>query len=436
MRARRTLIPLALVCIWSLPNIAETARAQSCLDDPTQLGAVTLLADTCLDGPGPLPNTTCRSVLVECDSLNPIVCSLRITEPDSGVGLRGTVVFGTGGSGTEFYGAQADGQALFTELAARGFRIVDRKWANPGWFSGDAKTRWGSCRYATLITWVHDNIHTAGAFCASGNSGGSAEIGFALTSWGRGAILDVAVPTSGPPLGRLDYACPQPPPAEWLAICDTIVPPGFLQCGEPACSIGPTNPVCAQCGPTPTAAELRNQSVVNEEAVLDYPTTLVHILFGALDCGASIPMGLTWADVITSARIVEYVPNTPHRLWSTPEGRAAIVRALLLGTGGTGVEGAAAGTAPRALLETWPNPSRGTARFVLDLQREADVTLSIYDLTGRRVRRTHEGRRAAGRAFLAWDGRDDRGAALAPGVYVARAAWDGGSSEARVTLLR
>ncbi len=433
MRVPIALVPFALVSLWSLP---QESQAQSCLDDPTALGNVTLLADSCQDGPGPLPNTRCQSVLVECDSLSPIVCSLRITEPDSGVALRGTVVFGTGGSGMEFYGAQADGQALFTELAALGFRIVDRKWASPGWFSGGALTRWGSCRYATLITWVHDTIHTDGAFCASGNSGGSAEIGFALTSWGRGAILDVAVPTSGPPLGRLDYACPQPPPAEWAAICDTIVPAGVLECGEASCSISPTNPVCTQCGATPTAAELRNQSVVNEEAALDYPTTLVYFLFGALDCGASIPMGLTWANAMTSARIVEYVPGTPHRLWSTPEGRAAIVRALLAGTGATGVDGAAAGTAPRALLEAWPNPSRGGVRFALDLPRASDVALAVYDLSGRRVRRILAERMGAGRAVLAWDGRDDRGEPLAAGVYIARAAWDGGSSEARVTLLR
>lgn len=424
---------LVLACI---SQFTAAAWGQSCLDDPMELGSVAVLSDTCQGGPGPLPNTRCRTLRVACDSLAPLVVSLRVTEPDSGVPLRGTVVFGTGGSGVGFYGAQEDGQALFTELAGLGFRIVDRSWANPGWFSSEANTRWGSCRYATLLTWVHDNIHTTGVFCASGNSGGSAEIGFALTSWGRGSILDVAVPTSGPPLGRLDYACPQPPPAEWAAICDTIVPPDALQCGNASCSIGSMNAVCTQCGPSPTAAELRNQSVVNEEAVLDYPTTLVHFLFGGLDCGASIPMGLMWANAITSARLVEYVPNTPHRLWGTPEGRAAIVNALVQGSGGTGVEAAPLGDAAGALLHAWPNPSGGETRFVLDLARSSDIAITLYDVGGRRVRRLFDARAAAGREIVGWDGRDDEGKPVGPGVFVARLEWAGGTTAARLTLIR
>jgi hypothetical protein len=52
------------------------------------------------------------------------------------------------------------------------------------------------------------------------------------------------------------------------------------------------------------------------------------------------------------------------------------------------------------------------------------------------VRRLRAERLATGRSFLSWDGRDDRGAALGAGVYIARADWDGGTSEARVTLVR
>lgn len=79
--------------------------------------------------------------------------------------------------------------------------------------------------------------------------------------------------------------------------------------------------------------------------------------------------------------------------------------------------GAAAGiefTAP------WPNPSSGTATFAYTLSEAADVQLVLADVSGRVVRTLEHGARAAGRATLAWDGRDQRGEPLPAGVYFAK----------------
>jgi len=72
--------------------------------------------------------------------------------------------------------------------------------------------------------------------------------------------------------------------------------------------------------------------VVNQDAVLNYPKTRMHFLFGARDCGEPVPMGLTWAAKVTSEKAVQFVPNTPHAIFSTPEGREAILKAIDSGT--------------------------------------------------------------------------------------------------------
>ena len=47
-----------------------------------------------------------------------------------------------------------------------------------------------------------------------------------------------------------------------------------------------------------------------------------------------------------------------------------------------------------------------------------DLTVDLYDLSGRRVRSLGHGRHGAGVVELRWDGRDDRGWILPPGIYL------------------
>jgi hypothetical protein len=259
-----------------------------------------------------------------------IEAQIHITEPARGVPLRGTVVLGSGAAGSGFYAGGPDVQPFIRHLAEMGFRVVDRAWTG-GWTTHEGGLRKESCRYATLLTWIHDHIHQGGKFVATGNSGGSAEIGYALTTWGRGDILDLAIPTSGPPIARLDYACVREASPEWSALCASIVPKGVMEC-EVKCTLGPANDVCKQFSAQPTQEELRADSVVHKDAVLNYPKTLVHFLYGARDCNEPVPIGLTYATKITSEKVIEFVPKTPHAIFSTPEGRAALLKAIDTGT--------------------------------------------------------------------------------------------------------
>ncbi|MEB3323482.1 MAG: T9SS type A sorting domain-containing protein, partial [Synechococcaceae cyanobacterium] len=68
-----------------------------------------------------------------------------------------------------------------------------------------------------------------------------------------------------------------------------------------------------------------------------------------------------------------------------------------------------------ALLGNWPNPFNPTTTIAFELPAGMDVTLDIFDVTGRRVARLVDGYRAAGRH----EARFDAGG-LATGIYFSR----------------
>jgi hypothetical protein len=77
---------------------------------------------------------------------------------------------------------------------------------------------------------------------------------------------------------------------------------------------------------------------------------------------------------------------------------------------------------PRELYLTGrgPNPVRDATTIEFGLDRPTDVQLAIYDVAGRAVRRLVAERLNAGVYARTWDGRDDQGAVLASGVYLAK----------------
>jgi hypothetical protein len=79
-----------------------------------------------------------------------------------------------------------------------------------------------------------------------------------------------------------------------------------------------------------------------------------------------------------------------------------------------------------------PNPSRGESRFSLALPREADVTLTVYDVAGRVLGEPARQHLGAGTHLLYW-----RAPAGQSGVYFARLVVDGAvHGERRLVLVR
>jgi hypothetical protein len=67
-----------------------------------------------------------------------------------------------------------------------------------------------------------------------------------------------------------------------------------------------------------------------------------------------------------------------------------------------------------------PNPGREDVRFEFALSRPAPVSLVVFDVAGRLVRRIAEAPFVAGHHVLVWDRRNRDGLAVPSGVYFAR----------------
>jgi hypothetical protein len=72
------------------------------------------------------------------------------------------------------------------------------------------------------------------------------------------------------------------------------------------------------------------------------------------------------------------------------------------------------------LAQNFPNPFNPTTRIVFGLAAPADVSLRIFDVSGRLVRVLVESARPAGNYSELWDGRDSGGRAVASGIYFYR----------------
>jgi hypothetical protein len=248
-------------------------------------------------------------------------------------------MMGAGGPGNYYYDNDPDGTTLIQGLARQGFRVVQRAWdGTNGWFAGPGGLGAVACRYATLITWVHDQNNDGSAFCATGNSAGAGEIAYALTRYGRGDILDLAVPTGGPPFARLDYACHGD--AQWPPTCESFLSTTSCQ-GSSSCfypksgksmidtAYAPATP-CGQ-KTAENAVTLLADSVLSPAAVLSYPKTRVHFVFGADDCDAARSQGLAFHQAIATEKQLEVVAGASHGTYQSPEGAAAIQSVIASG---------------------------------------------------------------------------------------------------------
>jgi hypothetical protein len=70
-----------------------------------------------------------------------------------------------------------------------------------------------------------------------------------------------------------------------------------------------------------------------------------------------------------------------------------------------------------SLLNNYPNPFNPSTKIPVEISREMDIKLSIFDLNGREVRLIYSGKLSKGIHSFEWDGRDNDGRNLSAGVY-------------------
>ena len=88
------------------------------------------------------------------------------------------------------------------------------------------------------------------------------------------------------------------------------------------------------------------------------------------------------------------------------------------------------------LGDSYPNPFNPAMVIPLDLATDQkQVHLALYDVLGRRVRQLWDGSLRAGPHRFVWDGRDERGKAVAAGVYIYKVEIDGQVEAKKTTKL-
>lgn len=109
---------------------------------------------------------------------------------------------------------------------------------------------------------------------------------------------------------------------------------------------------------------------------------------------------------------------------------------VLAAFGAVGVEEIAPVVASFSLSTAQPNPFQESTRIEFSLPRKADVSLAVFDVSGRSVRSLTRGTRDAGHYAVSWDGRDAAGRRVADGIYFTRLVSEGRTLTKKVMIRR
>jgi hypothetical protein len=361
--------------------------------DPTQVAQATVTEDqtdplgTISSGSGEIPCPTfgggltasdgtmaCYQLNTICDQAAPYSVYLKVNAPASSVG---TVIFGTGSGGSALYdfampeffytdsnGVNTNGGlAVVQNIFNAGFTTVQVSFGSPfnnaagavnGWLQGPGGVRHLACRYATVANWTYQNIHnssTTEPFCATGNSGGSGAIGYALSEYGLNSIFTGVELTSGPVMTRLDVGCSPPGTLNYGGTTACANPPTDMSYSPGASgtasiidtayqSVGSTTPTL--CSDGVTGANQNNFLRFESDSIDFSPSkspalpisgTRINLVFGGLDSSNAVPQGEWWWKSVGPTPTQNCVADAPHAIPAAASGDGAtqIVNDLLVG---------------------------------------------------------------------------------------------------------
>ncbi|MBN1465942.1 T9SS type A sorting domain-containing protein [candidate division KSB1 bacterium] len=89
-----------------------------------------------------------------------------------------------------------------------------------------------------------------------------------------------------------------------------------------------------------------------------------------------------------------------------------------------------------ALEQNYPNPFNPSTEISYCLDKAAEVSLEVYDQTGRLVQQLVQSRQDAGHYRVLWNGRDRAGVMQPSGIYYARLSADGLAKSVKMVLMK
>lgn len=168
----------------------------------------------------------------------------------------------------------------------------------------------------------------------------------------------------------------------------------------------------------------------------------------SIDILRSWDSGATYPDTIAAGE-----PNDGSYSWTVPEGTSETSRIRVIARDAAGLAafddsdedfstGLGTGTPDDpsvkrlALEQNVPNPFNPMTEIAYSVPNAAHVTLTIYDVNGRVVKRLVDGVLGADNYLTTWDGTTDSGGTAASGVYFYRLMADDRELERRMILLK
>jgi len=89
-----------------------------------------------------------------------------------------------------------------------------------------------------------------------------------------------------------------------------------------------------------------------------------------------------------------------------------------------------------ALKQNYPNPFNAHTQINYELPVDSKISLWIFDILGKKVRMLKDDFCEAGKHFVTWDGRNDKGHSVASGLYVIQMRAETKQFSKKVMLLR
>ncbi len=130
----------------------------------------------------------------------------------------------------------------------------------------------------------------------------------------------------------------------------------------------------------------------------------------------------------SNANLLTYLPNSTYNRLPTKAYEGPWIRGMR-GVGALsfyhvpiGEPSAIRAKVPKTpeLLQCYPNPFNASTQIVFRVNKSGLITLTIFDLNGRKIKTLIKGKKNAGQYQIVWDGRNEKGITVSSGTYYVR----------------
>jgi hypothetical protein len=364
----------------TVPNPATVTITATAAADTTatQSATVTVLANDPLGTVSETPlssctgyasyNTTpaCYQLTVSCPGAADVTAYIKVLNPSSAP--IGTVLFGTGTGGSGLYddptgGGYEYGSNVVQSITSAGYNTVQVSFGAPftssqpnGWLQGPGGVRRLACRYSTIADWVYKNPSIINAavngaanskpMCATGNSGGSGAIAYAVYEYGLNTEFSMIEPTSGPVMSRIDQGCSVCSNSVEGGVCSTtgnthpqmcyesadasVIDAAYQSSGDTA-NTPCTNALNGSPGPDASTLFLSDSILYQGTKTINIPGTTIKQLIGDEDSSNAVPQAFVWQGQASPSPTQQCLPNVEHDIPSYQTGANQIATDIIAG---------------------------------------------------------------------------------------------------------